>query len=100
MPALRWSQDGLGIAYVRTFAGEIWVLDTTRSNQVQVLATGSGLVQSPVWSPDGLYVTFADNTGEELHLYLVHRDGTGLARLATHPLSGDPGGPSVLGWPP
>ena len=98
--SLRWSPDGLRIAYVRTFAGEIWVLDTTRSNQVQVLATGSGLVQSPVWSPDGQYVAFADNTGEELHLYLVHRDGTGLTRLATHPLSGDPAGPAVLGWPP
>ena len=79
----QWSPDGQRIAFVK-FDGEyntdpaIYVV-TSRSGEVTRLTDAvSGLT----WSPDGEQIAFAKVFGDEVALYKIGADGTGVRLLA------------------
>ena len=101
------SPDGKTVAYVSTrdtLRANIWLLDV-KTKQTHNL-TGSAEIQGdpmkpdgffrPAWSPDGKWIAFSsdkntewrghdNNAGwehlQELSIYIVHPDGTGLKRI-------------------
>ena len=101
------SPDGSQVAFVstrQTYHANIWILDL-KTKKFRNL-TGAANIQGdptkpdgfyrPQWSPDGKWIAFTsdrntdwkghdDNTGwehlQELSIYIVHPDGTGLKRI-------------------
>jgi TolB protein len=90
LPADRWavraSEDGRMIVY--TDGGDpARRLYTARSS-----GTGTRLVYrsrqeiyNPAWSPDGGWITFSMGVGDQLDVYVIRADGTGLTRLTRVP---------------
>ena len=42
-------------------------------------------IYNPAWSPDGGWITFSMGIGEQLDVYVIRADGTGLTRLTRVP---------------
>jgi Tol biopolymer transport system component len=88
-----WSPDGLEVAFE-------WY--TSAGHGLYAIGIdGSGLrriadlhASSPAWSPDGEWIAFAHNVGlheDDNGIYIVRRDGTGLALVVGGPAGfGDP----------
>lgn len=90
-----WSPDGQQIAYSMFGPadpeptgprGEIqtWVMDIDGSNQHQLTAL-PGLVQAPVWSPDGQWLAFWYGSD----IWIVNPDGENLTNLTNDVLAYD-----------
>jgi TolB protein len=43
----------------------------------------SGTALFPSWSPDGKWIAFTLSAGDQLDLYLIHADGSGLEKIET-----------------
>ncbi len=106
------SPDGRTLAFVSTRSSDhlaqVWLLDL-RTGKLTNLTGGPGLAGDPgspdghyrpAWSPDGRWIAFAsdrntvwrghsDGVGwehtQELSVYVIRPDGTGLRRVATRP---------------
>src|SRR3989441_5850540 len=71
------------IAFQSTRPGgtpELLVMDPDGSN-VKTLLGGPATYQSPAFSPDGSRIAFSSNRDGDFDLYVMNRDGTGLAHV-------------------
>jgi Tol biopolymer transport system component len=86
-----WSPDGSEIAYVDNQTGSIMTIrpDGSGGRRIIDLADvigGVHLVLHPTWSPDGTKLAFAaGQDARDTHIYVVNRDGSGLAQLTDDP---------------
>lgn len=81
--SLRLSPDDTRLAYIAPGAGsarELYVTDRTGLNTRQVSQLGFGLMQPPVWKPDGSALAFIAAQGPESPrgIYVVNADGSGM----------------------
>lgn len=75
-----WAPDGVRIAFVE--AGAIHVLDTG-SGAIEALAGSRGVENQPVWSPDGNWIAYRDDSAnEDKGLWLMHADGSERHRIS------------------
>jgi Tol biopolymer transport system component len=88
-----WSPDGSEIAFVDTEEGSIMATrpDGTglrRILDVTELVGGVHLVYGVTWSPDGTKIAFsAGPDSDDMHIYVVDRDGSGVIQLTDGPAS-------------
>jgi hypothetical protein len=91
--APRWSPDGSKLAFVRSSEGiegypdagtEIYVLDLATGREVNA-SNSEADDFGPVWSPDGQWLAFTSDRDDDLEVYAVRADGTGLTRLTISP---------------
>lgn len=86
-----WSPDGKHLAYLADEgltlyiigadgSDKRWITNTSLSVDVR-LFTGSP-ISVPSWSPDGQYLAFTKDDGEERGLYVVRHDGSELRLIA------------------
>ncbi len=75
-----WAPDGVRIAFLE--AGTIHVLDT--GNGTTAALPGSrGAENQPVWSPDGNWIAYRDDSAnEDKGLWLMHADGSERHRIS------------------
>jgi Tol biopolymer transport system component len=73
------SPDGKRICYHRAY--QVYLADADGSN-AQRVETGQPFNFVPQWSPDGQWVLFVSGEHYNCHPHVVHRDGTGLRKLA------------------
>ena len=102
------SPDGGRIAYTVTMRdrparpyGQLWVVDLSTSKSVRVGGEkDSGA--SPVWSPDGKWILFSGQQGEQAGLFVARPDGTEITFLATTADTNSPlpGTGNALAWSP
>jgi serine/threonine protein kinase/Tol biopolymer transport system component len=97
-PAL--SPDGQRVATYR--AGDIWMLDTTRSGRIRLTSNPENDA-FPIWSPDGGRIAFQSyQKGTAGEIYLKSAAATGPEELVlstpdvTHPMDWSPDGQFVL----
>lgn len=78
-----WSPKGNWIAYVcRTEDRQYKLCLITPDGQKRVqITSGTGVDDSPSWSPDGRHLVFSSTDEEKSHIYMVNSDGTELERL-------------------
>jgi len=89
-----WSPDGerVVVKVCRPECG-LWIVNKDDSNPRQLTAGGAdGL---PAWSPDGRKIAFSRNVDDNVDIYVINVDGTGIQRLTTAP-----GNDSVPAWTP
>lgn len=92
-----WSPDGRQLIFVRTaFCGddcggdELFVVNVDGSG-LHHIATPSGAIEAPAWSPDGTTIAFSMATGGpvagtiDVSIWEIHPDGSGLHQI-THPI--------------
>lgn len=80
-----WSPDGKKLAFSATQRdnrSNIVVYDLETTERVDLL-DGAGMDYEPVWSPDGKQIVFASNREEQLRLFRVNDDGSGLVCLTS-----------------
>ena len=93
-----YSPDGKSIAFASGPTGgsgsslELIVIET---NKRHVLHTSIGRIYGVSWSPDGSRIAFATNRDGNFEIYVMNRDGSGLANLSNHP-----GGDFSPAWAP
>jgi TolB protein len=94
-----WSADGRRIAFVSlrdTLTGKwgienssIYVMDfdpaTGKASNVRRVTDGEGSDGWPTWSPDGKRIAFHSDRGDNMDIWIVNVDGSGLTRLTQHP---------------
>jgi TolB protein len=95
-----WSPDGRRIAFVsfrHTLTGKwgvgkgaLYVMDFDpvtgkRRGEAWRVTDDGGSDGWPTWSPDGQRIAFQSDRGKNWDIWIVNVDGTGLARLTTHP---------------
>lgn len=73
------SPDGKRIAYHQSY--QVYVADADGGN-ARKIETGNPFNFVPQWSPDGEWLLFVSGEHYRCHPYLVHRDGSGLRKLA------------------
>lgn len=94
-----FSADGEHVVFVSTRAGgraNLWIVDVA-THKARALTSGDGGDFRPSWSPDGEWIAFSSDRGDELppakgrwerlqpgDVYLIHPDGSGLRRLSEH----------------
>src|SRR6185312_10862811 len=76
------------------YAGELWSVSRS-GGQAHVLASGIGLMASPIFSPDGSMVAFSGTYDKNTDVYVVPATGGQPRRLTYHP---DPD--IAVGWTP
>jgi len=102
------SPDGGRIAYTVTMRdrpgrpyGQLWVVDLSTSKSLRVGGEkDSGA--SPVWSPDGKWILFSGQQGEQAGLFVARPDGTEITFLTTTADTNSPlpGTGNALAWSP
>jgi TolB protein len=76
-----WHPNGRTIAYSSYLPASIAILDLA-SGRSRVIASGSGVYISPVFTPDGSSVVYAHGTDEGVDLYISPVSGGGGRRLS------------------
>ncbi len=88
-----WSPDGTQIAFSQ--AGDIWVMDSDGSNQVN-LTPMAGVGGSPAdWSPDGTQILFSSDRDGDYDIWVMYADGS-----APRQLSNEAGSDWAASWSP
>ena len=96
-----WSPGGTRLAFASNRTGgetEIWVVQADGSRPTRLTRTARHVMDhTPSWSPDGRLIAFASNrlAYDDVDLYLMRPDGTGVRRLTSAP--GDENAPD---WSP
>jgi hypothetical protein len=81
-----WSPDGSKMVF--QYDG-LWIADLASDTvtKIPVSVKDNNLpneyMVKPAWSPDGQWIAFLNENGTYGDLYLIHPDGSGLARLTT-----------------
>src|SRR5690606_14286874 len=88
-------KDGRTIVLTRnnreTGRGEIWTVDLVSGQSTQILSHREMGFSSPSFSPDGKYILLVGSTvatehrRENLDIYVIQPDGSGLTQLTFHP---------------
>src|SRR6266542_729660 len=89
-----WSPDGSRIVFSsqrdnRTlrasdpYEGDLFLMDAGGAGQRRIVGGGG---YKPAWSPDGSVIAFNSDRAGPFQIYLIHPDGSGLARLVGSPL--------------
>ncbi|RMH32566.1 MAG: hypothetical protein D6690_13875 [Nitrospirae bacterium] len=78
-----WSPRGDWIAYVCRIPRQGFKLCriTPDGRQAVQITKGPSIDDSPSWSPNGRHLVFSSVRRGASHIYLIHRDGTGLERI-------------------
>jgi TolB protein len=76
-----WHPNGRAIAYSSYLPASISILDLANGRS-RVIASGSGVYISPVFTPDGSSVVYAHGTDEGVDLYIAPVSGGGGRRLS------------------
>ena len=92
-----WSPDGKTIAFTRAYRDHlaVFVIDANGGRE-RHLTSGEADDYQPTWSPDGRRIAFGSNRAGPPSLFLMHPDGSHVARL-TQP---DEGQDEDLSWQP
>ncbi|MDA2923300.1 protein kinase [Acidobacteria bacterium AH-259-L09] len=79
---LRLSPDGQRIAMTRLGGGnvDIWTYALSRRTPTR-LTYDPGWDESPIWTPDGQWVTYSNNRAGRYHLFRKPADGSGTEEL-------------------
>ncbi len=83
-----WAPDGRAVAYTSYRSGvPDVVVSHLYEGRLETPAAGTGDVHNflPAYSSDGTQIAFMSNRDENLEIYVMNVDGTGLRRLTTHP---------------
>jgi len=79
-----WSPDGNRIAFRVTRDDDIYVMSPDGGSPTRLTSTGK-VTAAPTWSPDGQRIAFTSRVprpgGENLQIFVVSVDGSGLKRL-------------------
>lgn len=80
-----WSPKGDWIAYVcRTPDRQYKLCLITPDGQKRLqITTGTGVDDSPAWSPDGRHLVFSSTAEGKSHIYMINRDGRDQERLTS-----------------
>jgi TolB protein len=80
-----WSPRGQWIAYVcRTADRQYKLCLITPDGQKRLqITTGTGVDDSPSWSPDGRHLVFSSTEEGKSHIYMINADGTEKERLTS-----------------
>ena len=84
MRDVRISPDGKQIAFC--YKGDIYKVAVNGGEAVR-LTTQDSYESTPVWSPDGKYLTFASDRNGNFDVYIMPADGGAARRLTTHSAS-------------
>jgi hypothetical protein len=78
---LEMAPDGrrAAVTIVDGEGSDVWIADITNGDMRRL--TFDGFDIEPIWSPDGLHVTFASNRGGHYGIYDKRADGAGRAEL-------------------
>jgi Tol biopolymer transport system component len=80
-----YSPDGQRIVFSSDRSGnfEIWVSNSTGSNQTQLTALGGSDTGSPRWSPDGNRIAFDSRLEGHGDIFIINADGGSSRRLTS-----------------
>jgi Tol biopolymer transport system component len=90
-----WSPDGISLAFAATSvldapSTDLYVSRADSTDDLGDLTPWTFRVGGYAWSPDGRWIAFsAFGKGSTFELYVIHPEGTGLRRVATHVLLQD-----------
>jgi Tol biopolymer transport system component len=78
-----WAPDGSRLVFASSTAAGLVVMNADGSGRVQITEVADDIY--PSWSPDGTRIAFSRSTGlgDQLKLYIVQPDGSGLTPLVT-----------------
>jgi|GEM_PF-6141485 len=76
-PAITYVEN----TYRGKLSGTLKVMNADGSNQRTVLSERGANYSYPEWSPDGKQVAFIRGTGEDIGIYIINVDGTGLRKV-------------------
>ena len=65
-------------------SGDIWYLNLTTDERVNLTADSSATERYPAWSPDGENILFVGNQESSEEIYIITKDGANLANLSQH----------------
>jgi Tol biopolymer transport system component len=78
-----WSHTNPELAFVSDQAEDgifdLYIADT--KGQVRRITQGMGKVYTPNWSPNGRYIAFAADDGQNIDIYIIKPDGTDLQQI-------------------
>jgi TolB protein len=86
------------IAFMRVVGNgtqQLFTIEPDGSNEQQLTDFPTASIEDPDWSPDGSKIAFGTDLGENVHIYVVNADGSGLTQIT----SGD-GFESAPSWSP
>jgi Tol biopolymer transport system component len=92
-----WSPDGSKIAYARQtnpdidlfYEAAIYTMNPDGSGQTPITDNSGGTIESPridfnpTWAPDGTKLVFSRRQGDDVSVYTINVDGSGLTRLTS-----------------
>ena len=68
-------------------SADIFIYELSGQSEIRQLTFGGGN-QQPVWSPDGLWITYASDRDGRSRIYRQRADGSGVAEALTDPAEG------------
>ena len=81
-----WSYTNPELAFVSDQAEDgifdLYIADT--QGQIRRITQGMGKVYTPNWSPNGRYIAFAADDGQNIDIYIIKPDGTDLQQITDH----------------
>ena len=84
-----WSPDARSIAYTSYRRGipDIFISNIYQGTMENPLRSRVEENFLPAWSPDGTRIAFQSNRDGNAEIYVMNRDGSGIRRVTSHPMS-------------